>query len=69
MATVAHAFSPKEFQVWIAEDNSDAGATGISATAMHQLDVDSVGFPSLPPKPLQETKSMLQFFSIYLWIL
>jgi LCP family protein required for cell wall assembly len=29
----------------------------------------SVGFPLLPPKPLQETKSTLQFFSIYLWIL
>ena len=47
MATVAHAFSPKEFQVWIAEDNSNAGASGISDSAMHQLDVDSVGFPSL----------------------
>ena len=47
MATVAHAFSPKEFQVWIAEDASDVGASGISASAMHQLDVDSVGFPTL----------------------
>ena len=57
MATVAHAFSPKEFQVWIAEDNSDAGATGISATAMHQLDVDSVGFPSLNVSQVLDVRS------------
>ena len=53
----AHAFSPKEFQVWIAEDNSDAGATGISATAMHQLDVDSVSFPSLNVNQVLDVRS------------
>ena len=29
MATVSHAFSPKEFQVWIASDATNAGASGI----------------------------------------
>jgi hypothetical protein len=47
MTTVAHAFSPKEFQVWIISDATNAGASGIHASNMHQLDVDSVGFPTL----------------------
>jgi len=46
MATVAHAFSPKEWKVGIVSDNTNAGATGIANT-MNQLDVDSIGFPSL----------------------
>jgi len=46
MATVAHAFSPKEWKVGIVSDATNAGATGIGST-MYQLDVDSVGFPSL----------------------
>ena len=45
--SVAHAFSPKEFQVWIASDATNAGTSGIHASNMYQLDVDSVGFPSL----------------------
>tara|TARA_Y100001963_G_scaffold118422_1_gene164971 strand:+ start:1119 stop:2114 length:996 start_codon:yes stop_codon:yes gene_type:complete len=47
MATVAHAFSPKEFTCWIISDATNAGASGIHASNMHQLDVDSVSYPSL----------------------
>ena len=47
MATAAHAFSPKEFTCWIISDATNAGSTGIHASNMHQLDVDSVSFPSL----------------------
>ena len=47
MATVAHAFSPKEFQIWIASDSSTAGNSGIHASNMYQLDVDSISMPSL----------------------
>ena len=46
MATVAHAFSPKEWKVGVVTDATNAGATGIGST-LNQLDVDSVGFPSL----------------------
>ena len=46
MATVAHAFSPKEWKVGIVSDDTNAGATGIGTT-LNQLDVDSIGFPSL----------------------
>jgi len=46
MATVAHAFSPKEWKVGVVTDATNAGATGIGST-LYQLDVDSVGFPSL----------------------
>ena len=47
MATVAHAFSPKEFKCYIVSDATNAGATGFHATAMNQLDVDSISFPTL----------------------
>jgi len=57
MASVGHAFSPKEFQVFIASDSTNAGATGISASAMFQLDVDSVGFPSLNVNQALEVRS------------
>ena len=43
---VAQAFSPKEWRVGIVSDASNAGDTGI-ATTMNQLDVDSIGFPTL----------------------
>ena len=46
MAKVAHAFSPKEWKVGIVTDATNAGDTGIGTT-MKQLDVDSIGFPSL----------------------
>ena len=45
--SVAHAFSPKEFTCWIISDATNAGTSGIHASNMHQLDVDSVSYPSL----------------------
>ena len=47
MAVSAAAFSPKEFQCWIISDSSTSGTSGIHASNMHQLDVDSVSYPSL----------------------
>tara|TARA_R100001443_G_scaffold117442_1_gene142741 strand:- start:2028 stop:3032 length:1005 start_codon:yes stop_codon:yes gene_type:complete len=47
MAVSAAAFSPKEFQCWIISDATSSGASGIHASNMHQLDVDSVSYPSL----------------------
>ena len=47
MATVAHAFSPKEFTCYVISDATNAGSTGIHSSNMYQLDVDSVGYPSL----------------------
>ena len=47
MANVAHAFSPKEWTCFVISDATSAGSTGIHATNMHQLDVDSVSYPSL----------------------
>jgi len=46
MATVAHAFSPKEWKVGLVSDATTAGGSGIAVT-QNQLDVDSIGFPSL----------------------
>mgnify|MGYP003645413664 FL=1 len=42
----AKAFSPKEWKAFIATDTTLAGSTGIAGT-MYQLDVDSIGMPSL----------------------
>lgn len=56
MATVAHAFSPKEWRVAIVSDATNAGATGIGST-MNQLDVDSIGFPSLNPTQKLDVRS------------
>tara|TARA_Y100001970_G_C14239091_1_gene863751 strand:- start:434 stop:1435 length:1002 start_codon:yes stop_codon:yes gene_type:complete len=47
MATVAHSFSPKEFKCFVISDATNAGASGIDASNMQQLDVDSISFPSL----------------------
>ncbi len=57
MATVSHAFSPKEFQVWIASDSTNAGTSGISASAMYQLDVDSASMPSLNVNQVLDVRS------------
>ena len=57
MATVGHAFSPKEFQLWIASDSSTAGNSGIHASNMYQLDVDSVSFPSLNVNQVLDVRS------------
>ena len=55
--TVGHAFSPKEFQLWIASDSSTAGNSGIHASNMYQLDVDSVSFPSLNVNQVLDVRS------------
>ena len=47
MANAAQAFSPKEWSCFVISDATNAGSTGIHATNMHQLDVDSVSYPSL----------------------
>ena len=47
MATVAHSFSPKEFKCFVISDATNAGSSGIHASNMQQLDVDSISFPSL----------------------
>ena len=47
MATSAFSFSPKEFKCLIISDATNAGGTGIHASNMQQLDVDSISFPSL----------------------
>jgi hypothetical protein len=57
MAVANHAFSPKEFQVWIASDNTDAGVSGIHASNMYQLDVDSVGMPTLNVNQVLDVRS------------
>tara|TARA_Y100001963_G_scaffold74003_1_gene102890 strand:+ start:431 stop:1429 length:999 start_codon:yes stop_codon:yes gene_type:complete len=44
---VAHTFSPKEFKCFVISDATNAGTSGIHASNMLQLDVDSVSFPSL----------------------
>ena len=55
--SVAHAFSPKEFQLWIASDATNAGTSGIHASNMYQLDVDSVSFPSLNVNQVLDVRS------------
>lgn len=57
MATVNHAFSPKEFQVWIASDATNAGESGIHASNMYQLDVDSASMPSLNVNQVLDVRS------------
>lgn len=57
MATVGHAFSPKEFQLWVASDATTSGASGIHASNMYQLDVDSVSFPSLNVTQVLDVRS------------
>tara|TARA_R110000751_G_scaffold131151_2_gene233277 strand:+ start:262 stop:1239 length:978 start_codon:yes stop_codon:yes gene_type:complete len=42
----AKAFSPKEWKAFISSDATNAGSTGIGGT-MYQLDVDSIGMPTL----------------------
>ena len=57
MATVNHAFSPKEFQVWIISDATNAGTSGIHKDNMYQLDVDSVSMPSLNVNQVLDVRS------------
>ena len=57
MATVAHAFSPKEFKCFIISDATNAGSTGIHSSNMLQLDVDSISFPSLNVNQVLDVRS------------
>lgn len=57
MATVNHAFSPKEFQVWIASDATNAGTSGIHPSNMYQLDIDSASMPSLNVNQVLDVRS------------
>lgn len=56
MATVNHAFSPKEFQVWIIAEGT-VGTSGIHASNMYQLDVDSASMPSLNVNQVLDVRS------------
>lgn len=56
MAISAKVFSPKEWKVAVVSDATNAGATGIGST-MLQLDVDSVGMPSLNPNQVLDVRS------------
>ena len=49
MAINTAAFSPKQFQVAIAEQNDFGTIEAHDGNDYHALDVDSVGFPSLNP--------------------
>ena len=56
MAIAEQAFSPKEWKVALVSDASNAGDTGIGTT-MLQLDVDSIGMPSLNPNQVVDIRS------------
>jgi hypothetical protein len=56
MAIVGRAFSPKEWSCWIKADGTNAGDTGAGAS-MYQLDVDSIGFPSLNPTQVMDVRT------------
>ena len=56
MATSAKVFSPKEWKVGVLSDATNAGATSIGST-MLQLDVDSIGFPSLNVNQMLDVRS------------
>ena len=57
MATVAHAFSPKEFKCFVISDATNAGTSGIHSSNMQQLDVDSVSYPSLNVNQVLDVRS------------
>ena len=57
MATVAHSFSPKEFKCFVISDATNAGSSGIHASNMNQLDVDSISFPSLNVNQVLDVRS------------
>ena len=57
MTTVAHSFSPKEFKCFVISDATNAGSSGIHASNMNQLDVDSISFPSLNVNQVLDVRS------------
>jgi hypothetical protein len=56
MAVSAKVFSPKEWKVAVVSDATNAGDTGIGST-MLQLDVDSVGMPTLNNNQVLDVRS------------
>jgi len=57
MAINTAAFSPKQFQVAIAEQDDFGTIVAHDGNAYHALDVDSVGFPSLNPTQVLDVRS------------
>tara|TARA_Y100000592_G_scaffold19865_1_gene30462 strand:- start:181 stop:1200 length:1020 start_codon:yes stop_codon:yes gene_type:complete len=57
MAINTAAFSPKQFQVLIAEQDDFGAIVAAGGNAYHALDVDSVGFPSLNPTQVLDVRS------------
>jgi len=57
MAINTAAFSPKQFQVLIAEQDDFGAIEAAGENAYHALDVDSVGFPSLNPTQVLDVRS------------
>ena len=55
MAKSGVAFSPKEFSVWVRGET--AAGTSAIGTSMYQLDVDSVGFPTLNATQVVDVRS------------
>ena len=57
MAINTAAFSPKQFQVLIAEQDAFGTIEASGGNAYHALDVDSVGMPSLNPTQVLEPRT------------
>ena len=55
MAKSGVAFSPKEFSVWVRGET--AAGTSAIGTSMYQVDVDSVGFPTLNATQVLDVRS------------
>ena len=57
MAINTAAFSPKQFQVFIAEQDAFGTIEGAGGNAYHALDVDSIGMPSLNPTQVLDVRT------------
>ena len=57
MAINTAAFSPKQFQIFIAEQDAFGTIEAAGGNAYHALDVDSVGMPSLNPTQVLDVRT------------
>tara|TARA_R100001015_G_C4635112_1_gene203524 strand:- start:7733 stop:8752 length:1020 start_codon:yes stop_codon:yes gene_type:complete len=57
MAINTAAFSPKQFQVFIAEQDAFGTIEAAGGNAYHALDVDSIGMPSLNPTQVLDVRT------------
>lgn len=57
MAINTAAFSPKQFQVFIAEQDAYGAIEAAGGNAYHALDVDSIGMPSLNPTQVLDVRT------------